>query len=107
MADIIGDPVGRTIVAVSSPSELAESIPFTSLALPEYTMALAYEADHVFTNLLYVSEREAQVPVVVKLGQDALQVASVSRPLWPNSHTVAETRSHADTESVYNRCRTP
>lgn len=41
-------------------------------------MALAYEADHVFTNLLRLSDHGAHVPVVVKLGMDALQVASVS-----------------------------
>ncbi|KAL7420982.1 Ras GTPase activating protein ira2 [Cryptotrichosporon argae] len=68
--------VGKTVVAASSPAELAEFIPFTSLALPENTLALAYEADHVFTNLLCLSDHEMQVPVVVKLGHDCLQVAS-------------------------------
>lgn len=42
-------------------------------------MALAYEAEHVFTNLLCLSDHEQQVPVVVKLGHDCMQVASVSR----------------------------
>lgn len=65
-------------MAASSPAELAEFIPFTSLALPDYTMALAYEADHVFTNLLCLADHEQQVPVVVKLGHDCMQVASVS-----------------------------
>ncbi|WWC73068.1 uncharacterized protein I206_107033 [Kwoniella pini CBS 10737] len=68
--------IGKTVIACSSPSELADSIPFTSLALPEYTMALAYEADHVFTNLLCVSDHEMQVPVIVKQGHDSLQIAS-------------------------------
>ncbi|WVW79391.1 hypothetical protein I302_101360 [Kwoniella bestiolae CBS 10118] len=68
--------IGKNVIACSSPSELADSIPFTSLALPEYTMALAYEADHVFTNLLCVADHEMQVPVVVKLGHDSLQIAS-------------------------------
>lgn len=69
-------PVGKTIVAASSPAELAEFIPFTSLALPDLTMALAYEADRVFTNVLSLIDHEMQVPVVVKLGHDCLQVAS-------------------------------
>ncbi|WWC91180.1 uncharacterized protein L201_006121 [Kwoniella dendrophila CBS 6074] len=68
--------IGKNVIACSSPSELADSIPFTSLALPEYTMALAYEADHVFTNLLCIADHEMQVPVVVKLGHDSLQIAS-------------------------------
>jgi hypothetical protein len=42
-------------------------------------MELAYEADHVFTNLLCLSDHEMQVPVVVKLGHDCLQIASVSK----------------------------
>ncbi|KAK4687682.1 neurofibromin 1, partial [Tremellales sp. Uapishka_1] len=71
-----GPGAGKFIVAASSPAELAEFIPFTSLALPEYTMALAYEADHVFTNLLCLSDHEMQVPVVLKLGHDCLQIAS-------------------------------
>ena len=71
-------PAGKNIVAVSSPAELAEFIPFTSLALPEGTMILAYEAEHVFTNLLCLLDHEKQVPVVVKLGHDCMQVASVS-----------------------------
>ena len=75
-----GPSIGNNVVAASSPAELAEFIPFTSLALPEYTMALAYEADHVFTNLLCLSDHEQQVPVVVKLGHDCLQIASVSLP---------------------------
>ncbi|ORY28775.1 hypothetical protein BCR39DRAFT_533800 [Naematelia encephala] len=68
--------IGKNVVAASSPAELAEIIPFTSLALPEFTMALAYEADHVFTNLLTLTDHQQQVPVVVKLGYDCLQVAS-------------------------------
>jgi neurofibromin 1 len=71
--------VGKTVVAASSPAELAEFITFSSLALPEYTMALAYEAEHVFTNLLMLSDHEQQIPVVVKLGHDCMQIASVSR----------------------------
>ena len=62
---------------MSSLAELAEFIPFSNLALPEYTMSLAYEADHVFTNLLCLAEHEQHVPVVVKLGHDCLQIASV------------------------------
>lgn len=69
--------MGKQVIAASSPAELAEFIPFTSLALPEYTMALAYEAEHVFTNLLCLSDHEQQVPVVVKLGHDCMQIASV------------------------------
>lgn len=46
-------------------------------------MNLAFEADHVFTNLLKLSTHEAQMPVVVKLGLTCLQVASVS----PVSHS--------------------
>lgn len=71
--------VGKTVIAASSPAELAEFITFSSLALPEYTMALAYEAEHVFTNLLMLSDHEQQIPVVVKLGHDCMQIASVSR----------------------------
>lgn len=69
------------MIAASSPSELAEVIPFSSLALPEYTIALAFEADHVFTNLLCLADHGRQVPVVVKLGHDCIQVASVNRLL--------------------------
>lgn len=68
------------VMAACSPSELAEAIPFTNLYLPDYTMALAYQADHVFTNLLRLSDHESHVPTVVKLGTDSLQVASVSKP---------------------------
>jgi neurofibromin 1 len=75
--------VGKQVVAASSPAELAEFIPFTSLALPEYTMALAFEADHVFTNLFSLSDHDMQVPVVVKLGHACLQIASVSCLLRP------------------------
>lgn len=75
---ITASPFGKQVVAASSPAELAEFIQFTSLALPEYTMALAYEAEHVFTNLLCLSDHEQQVPVVVKLGHDCMQIASVS-----------------------------
>lgn len=73
-----GPPIGKNVVAASSPAELAESIPFSSLALPEYTLSLAYEADHVFTNLLYLTDHKHEMPVVVKLGHDCLQIASVS-----------------------------
>lgn len=47
-------------------------------------MSLAYEADHVFTNLLCLGEHEQHVPVVVKLGHDCLQIASVC-PVKPNN----------------------
>lgn len=76
--DPIGGPVGQHLVTACSPSELAVAIPFTKLYLPTYTMALAYEADHVFTNLLRMSDHDSHVPVVVKLGVDSMQVASVS-----------------------------
>jgi neurofibromin 1 len=69
--------VGKQIISASSPSELAESIPFTSLSLPELTMELAFEARHVFTNLLSTSDHEHHVPVVAKLGNDCLQIGSV------------------------------
>ncbi|OXB36317.1 neurofibromin 1 [Cryptococcus neoformans] len=72
----ISAPVGKSVVAASSPSELVDHIPFSSLALPEHTMALAYEADHVFTNLVCLSDHGMQIPVVVKLGHDCLQIAS-------------------------------
>ncbi|WVR09039.1 hypothetical protein IAU60_006099 [Kwoniella sp. DSM 27419] len=80
---------GRNVVAASAPSELAGHIPFTSLALPEYTMALAFEADHVFTNLLCVADHDMQVPVVVKLGRDSLQIAS-----WKKQEIVSSIRSY-------------
>ena len=67
---------GKNVIGASSPAELAEFVPFTSLALPEATMILAYEAEHVFTNLLCLLDHEKQVPVVVKLGHDCMQVAS-------------------------------
>lgn len=79
---IIGDllavapPAGKSVVAVSSPGELADLIPYTTLALPERTMALAFDAEHVFTNLLCITDHEMQVPVVVKLGSDCIQVAT-------------------------------
>jgi len=49
-------------------------------------MALAYEAEHVFTNLLCLSDHEQQVPVVVKLGHDCMQIASVSLLLSDDRH---------------------
>ncbi|WVF65508.1 hypothetical protein IAT40_000236 [Kwoniella sp. CBS 6097] len=85
----ISPPVAKNVVAASSPSELADFIPFTSLALPEYTMALAYEADHVFTNLLCIADHEMQVPVVVKLGHDSLQVAS-----WRKQEIISGIKSY-------------
>lgn len=78
LADSAGGPVGQNLVSACSPAELAVAIPFTNLYLPTYTMALAYEADHVFTNLLRMSDHDSHVPVVVKLGIDSMQVASVS-----------------------------
>jgi neurofibromin 1 len=75
---VVGGPVGRSVITACSPSELGETIPFTNLNLPDFTMNLAFEADHVFTNLLKVSNHEAQMPVVVKLGITCLQIASVS-----------------------------
>lgn len=74
---ISGDPVGKQIVAASRPAELAESVPFISLALPENTLT-TYEVDHTFSDILVVSDHEAQIPVVVKLGPVALQMVSVS-----------------------------
>lgn len=64
---------------------MAESIAFTSLALPEHTLELAYEADNVFTGLHVLADHEQQVPVVVKLGHDCLQIASVRQPLYKAS----------------------
>ena len=74
----LAPPVGKTIIAASKPEELTEFIPYTTLDLPEYTLALAYDSDHVWTNVLYFSDHEHQVPVVVKMGPDCLQIASVS-----------------------------
>nr|XP_031861450.1 uncharacterized protein CI109_003054 [Kwoniella shandongensis]KAA5528522.1 hypothetical protein CI109_003054 [Kwoniella shandongensis] len=72
----ITSPIGKNVVSASSPTELGELIPFTSLLLPEHTMALAFEAEHVFTNLLCLSDHDMQLPVVVKLSHDCLQIAS-------------------------------
>ncbi|WOO81456.1 Neurofibromin [Vanrija pseudolonga] len=72
----VGNGFTKNIVGASSPAELAEFVPFTTLMLPEHTLALAFEADHVFTNLLWLADHESQMPVVVKLGDDCLQVAS-------------------------------
>jgi neurofibromin 1 len=72
--------VGKSVITACSPSELGETVPFTNLNLPDFTMNLAFEADHVFTNLLKVSTHEAQMPVIVKLGITCLQIASVSPP---------------------------
>lgn len=41
-------------------------------------MALAYETDHVFENLLKLSDHDSHVPIVLKLGSSSMQVASVS-----------------------------
>lgn len=71
-----GPNIGKSVVAAASPAELADFIPYSTLALPERTMALAFEAEHVFTNLLTIADHEMQVPVVVKLGNDCLQIAS-------------------------------
>jgi neurofibromin 1 len=72
----VGPSVGKSVVAASSPGELADLIPYTTLALPDHTMALAFDAEHVFTNLLCITDHEMQVPVVVKLGSDCIQVAT-------------------------------
>lgn len=72
----VGPAIGKNVVAAASPAELADYVPYSTLALPERTMALAFEAEHVFTNLLTIADHEMQVPVVVKLGNDCLQIAS-------------------------------
>jgi len=72
----VGPSVGKSVVAASSPGELADLIPYTTLALPDRTMALAFDAEHVFTHLLCITDHEMQVPVVVKLGSDCIQVAT-------------------------------
>ncbi len=74
-------------------------------------MALAFEADHVFTNLLCLADHDRQVPVVVKLGHDCIQIASVSystrvRDTFQKLTIVAETRSHTNGQIVYHRCDT-
>lgn len=71
-------------------------------------MALAYEADHVFTNLVCLSDHGMQIPVVVKLGHDCLQVASVSSTVLMRrkeliTPEVAETRSHVFPQVLYHR----
>ena len=72
---------GKNIVAASQLSELGEAIPYTSLALPEYSMMTA-ENERVFEHLLSLSDHERQVPVVVKVLQDRMLIASV-RTIWP------------------------
>ena len=79
---MVGSSLGSNVVSISSPAELAEVIPFTSLELPESTLSLAFEADHVFTNLLLLADHDRQTPVVVKLGHDYLQIASVRQPTY-------------------------
>lgn len=78
LADGKGGPVGKEIVSVCSPSELGESIPFTTLHFSEYTMDLAYNADTVFTNLFLVAAHGSLCPIIAKLGGDSLQLATVS-----------------------------
>ena len=106
--DCIGGPVGQHLVTACSPAELAAAIPFTNLYLPTYTMALAYEADHVFTNLLRMSDHDSHVPVVVKLGVDSMQVASVSHThvLVGSKLTVAVAKigPSTGTQRVCDRC---
>jgi neurofibromin 1 len=41
-------------------------------------VSLSYDAEHVFTNVQLISDYEQEVPVVLKLGNDCLQIASVS-----------------------------
>ncbi|KAK8844111.1 hypothetical protein IAR55_006905 [Kwoniella newhampshirensis] len=82
-------PIGKNMLAASSPSELGESIPFTSLLLPDHTMALAFEAEHVFTNLLCLADHDMQLPVVVKLSHDCLQIAS-----WRKQDITATIKSY-------------
>lgn len=41
-------------------------------------MALAYETDHVFENLLKLSDHDSHIPIVLKLGSSSMQIASVS-----------------------------
>ncbi|EIW67076.1 hypothetical protein TREMEDRAFT_69974 [Tremella mesenterica DSM 1558] len=85
----VAPAAGKNVIAASSPTELADSIPFTSLVLPEHTMALAYEADNVFTNLLCLTDHEMQVPVVVKLGHDCIQIAS-----WRKTEVTSSLKSY-------------
>lgn len=69
-------PMGRNLVAVCSPSELAGVIPFSRLALPESTLALAYEADKTFEQVHWLFDREQRVQCIAKLGHDRFQVAT-------------------------------
>jgi hypothetical protein len=78
LADSKGGPVGKEIVSVCSPSELGETIPFTTLHFSDYTMDLAYNADTVFTNLFLVAGHGSLCSIVAKLGGDSLQLATVS-----------------------------
>jgi hypothetical protein len=74
-------------------------------------MELAYEADHVFTNLMSLSDHEMQVPVVVKLGHDCLQVASVGWAGFQHGYQVesfllirivAQARPHPLDQGLYH-----
>lgn len=78
---VVGN-IGKHVVAASSPLELQESIHYSSLALPERTMELAYEAVKLYTNFLLVGDHEMHMKVGVKVGGDCLQIASVS---WSQS----------------------
>lgn len=72
-------PTMKNVIAASSPAEIHDLIPaFNGYELPERTKILAYNAENVFTNLMCLSDHEQQVPVVVKLSSESIQVASVS-----------------------------
>jgi hypothetical protein len=105
---VIGGPVGKTIVAVCSPSELGESIPFTTLHFPDYTMNLAYNTDTVFTNLLKVSDHDSHTPIIVKLGVECLQMATVSiqigYALILLKLVATTTKPVLERQGVYRRC---
>lgn len=70
--------VPKQTVAVSHPNELQAAIPFVTLDLPDSTMALAYSSVKVYRPIFVVADHEMQVQMGVKVGDDGIQMASVS-----------------------------
>lgn len=75
---LVTGPVGKHVVAVCHPNELQAHIPFVTLDLPDYTMELAYSAVKVYRPVFMVSDHEMLLQMGIKIGDDCMQMASVS-----------------------------
>lgn len=65
-------------MSVSQPDDLQASVPYVTLNLPDSTMQLAYNSVKVYRPVFVISDHEMQMQIGLKVGEDSIQLASVS-----------------------------